>query len=74
MKIKFITATCDEYKTLLRIVKAADALEQWLGDNAGPTADYPIRITGTRLSDVNQMARRLDRLKDALTPFREVKS
>lgn len=75
MKTKHFTATylIIYVKALRRVYKAADALEQWLGDNAGPTADYPIRITGDRRPNIEKMCRRLDALRKALIPLREVK-
>lgn len=54
---------------LLRIVKAADALEGWLSKNSGTNDDWPVRINADQES-ADTLCRLLTVLTFALEPYR----
>jgi len=58
---------------LIKIVVAADELEEFLHDNSGTTADWPVDISADNERDGQEMCARLNKLRDALKPYREAK-
>jgi len=62
-----------EIARLKPVVKAADALEGWLGKHTGDNADWPIRITADSDADADTVAKLLTDLKRALKPIRELR-
>lgn len=66
-----LTLTNEQTKA---IVLAAYELEHYLYSNAGPTADYPVRLVCDNIESVGELIERLQNLRDALAPIRIIKS
>lgn len=60
---------CVQY--LERIAETASDLEDWLGRNAGDTADWPVKITSDQ-EGAEKLCSLLTDLHEALMPYRRL--
>jgi hypothetical protein len=58
-------------QTLLRIARAADALEGWMAKNTGHNDEWLIEIVAHDIESANQFTTRINELQDALKPWRD---
>lgn len=59
-----------EVNELIVIAECASRLEEWLGYNAGPTADWPVQLNVDNVLDAKALSDHLQMLKAALVPYR----
>lgn len=65
------TATTNREIELLKIVKTADSLEDWLSKNTGTNDEWPIEIKADQ-EGAEKLSELLTSLKESLLPYREV--
>ncbi len=68
-----ILKAVNSHETLSRIAMAASSLEEFLGSNAGSTADWPIEMCARDNDEesATRLARLLTELANALKPYRK---
>ena len=62
----------DPNTDLIKLVKAADQLENYLGSNSGHTSDWPIHVSCDERKCAETLVRYLTELNSALKPYREI--
>lgn len=63
-----------DFSKLIKIVLAADALEEYLGKNTGDNADWDVKIAANGPECANKLSGLLSDLSMALKPYRECKT
>jgi hypothetical protein len=59
-----------DHAVLKRIAETADALEKWLGENAGTNADWPVELRADEEDAAATLSGKLQALAVALAPYR----